>query len=113
QIASFYNMAASITPGWEVITAGAVANLRKELDLYVFAGQHGTTELTHRKHMQNKRSKPSASMLFWSMDGWDAELLYQKTAIDSKGNSVTTYHNRLTVVMILDPFNNYIVGYAI
>lgn len=113
QIVSFYNMAASITPGWEPITASVVANLRKELDLFVFAGQHGTTELMHNKHMQIKRSKPSAAMLFWSMDGWDAELLYQKTSIDSKGNTVTTFHHRLTVVMILDPFNNYIIGYAI
>lgn len=112
QIASIYNTVAQ-TVNWKTIDAGIIANYRKELDLFVFSGQHGTTELMHRKHMQIKRSKPSAAMLFWSMDGWDAELLYQKTTIDSKGNSVTTYHNRLTVVMILDPYNNYIVGYAI
>ena len=112
QIASIYNTIAK-SQNWKTIDAGVVANKRKELDLYVFSGQHGTTELMHRKHMQMKRSKPSAAMLFWSMDGWDAELLYQKTKIDKDGHSVTTYHNRLTVVMVLDPYNNYIIGYAI
>lgn len=112
QIADIYNTIAS-TQSWKTIDAGVIANKRKELDLYVFSGQHGTTELMHRKHMQIKRSRPSAAMLFWSMDGWDAELLYQKTVINSKGQSITTYHNRLNVVMIVDPYNYYIVGYAI
>lgn len=112
QIANLYNEVAKVT-GWKTIKAGVVATKRKTLDLFVYAGQHGETNLMHQKQMQIKRSRPSAAMLFWSMDGWDAELLYQKTTIDSKGNSVTTYHNRLTVVMILDPFNDYIIGYAI
>ena len=112
QIVDIYNIVAS-SLGWKTIDAGVIANMRKKLDMYVFSGQHGTTELMHSKHMQIKRSKPSAAMLFWSMDGWDAELLYQKTTTNSEGKTVTTYHNRLTVVMVLDPFNNYIVGYAI
>jgi len=112
QIVRHYNDVAGAI-GWKTIDAGVIANYREKLDLYVFAGQHGETNLMHQKHMQIKRSKPSASMLFWSMDGWDAELLYQKTSVDKNGNTVTTYHNRLTAVMILDPFNNYIVGYAI
>lgn len=112
QIANLYNEVAKVT-GWKTIKAGVVAIKRKDLDLFVYAGQHGETNLMHQKQMQIKRSRPSAAMLYWSMDGWDAELLYQKTTIDSKGNSVTTYHNRLTVVMILDPFNDYIIGYAI
>jgi hypothetical protein len=47
------------------------------------------------------------------MDGWVAELLYQKTEMDSKGHSKTTYHNRLTIVMVLDTCMKYPVGYAI
>lgn len=112
QIASIYNTIAA-TQKWKTIDAGAIANKRQDLGLYTFSGQRGTTELMHQKHMQIKRSKPSAAMLFWSMDGWDAELLYQKTLVNAQGNTITTYHNRLNVVMILDPFNNYIIGYAI
>lgn len=112
QIADLYNIV-SHSLNRKTIGTKVVALKRKELDLYVFAGQHGETNLMHQKHMQIKRSKPSAAMLYWTMDGWDAELLYQKTTLDKNGNSVTTYTNRLNVVMVLDPFNNYIIGYAI
>lgn len=37
----------------------------------------------------------------------------QAHATDSRGRSVTTYHHRPTVVAIVDPFNKYIIGYAI
>ncbi len=63
--------------------------------------------------MQVKRSRPTLPMLYWTMDGWDAELLYQKKTVNSKGYEVTTYHNRLTMVVVLDPFNEYPIGYAI
>lgn len=112
QIVDIYNIIA-VSKSFKTIGAGVVAKIRKDVDMYVFTGKRGITELMHQKHMQVKRSKPSASMLFWTMDGWDAELLYQKTTINSSGNSVTTYHNRLTVVMVLDPYNDYIIGYAI
>ena len=112
QIVDIFNDVAN-SVGWKTIKAGVIAKMRKELDLFVYAGQHGTTALMHNKHMQIKRSGPSAAMLFWSVDGWDAELLYQKTTINKKGDTVTTYHNRLTAVMVIDPFNYYIIGYAI
>ncbi|MCP1997271.1 hypothetical protein [Flavobacterium sp. HSC-61S13] len=112
QISDLYNTVAKNLK-WKTIEVGVVALKRKEFDLFVFAGQHGETNLMHQKHMQIKRSKPSAAMLYWTMDGWDAELLYQTTTLDKNGNSVTTYTNRLNVVMVLDPFNNYIIGYAI
>lgn len=63
--------------------------------------------------MQTKRKKPSSSMLYWTLDGWDVELLYQDTKINKAGKKVTTYHNRLCVVMVLDPLNKYPIGYAI
>jgi hypothetical protein len=60
------------------------------------------------KAMQVKRSKPTSPLFYWTMDGWDAELLYQKFE-----NGRTTYHNRMTVVVVLDPCINYPIGYAI
>lgn len=112
QIKSLYNMAASRI-GWKTISAGTVANYRKELDLYTYAGRRGETNHRSNRAMQVKRRAPNVPMIYWSIDGWDAELLYQKTEPNSKGYDVTTYHNRLTVVVVLDPFGNYPVGYAI
>ena len=63
--------------------------------------------------MQNKRQAPSAPMLYWTLDGWDAELLYQKPVIDGKGHAKQQFHHRLTMVVVLDTFNKYPIGYAI
>lgn len=98
---------------WKTITAQTVANRKTESNLVTFAGRNGSSALSNKVLMQTKRSKPSLPMLYWTMDGWDAELLYQKTFVDKKGYSTTTYHNRLTMVVILDPFNKYPVGFAI
>lgn len=112
QITDHYNMVAKLV-GWDTITSGTVANYRKELGLYVYAGSRGMVEFEHNKAMQVKRSRPSLPMLYWTLDGWDAELLYQAETTNKNGHKVTTYHNRLTMVLVLDPFNDYPVGYAI
>ena len=41
------------------------------------------------------------------------ELLYQTTTTNKNGHSVTTYCNRLTLEVVLDPCCNYPIGYAI
>ena len=112
QVCNLYNMVAERID-WPTITPQTVANRKEKSSLITFAGRNGASALSNKVLMQNKRSKPSLPMLYWTMDGWDAELLYQKTAVDKKGYSTTTYHNRLTMVVILDPFNKYPVGYSI
>lgn len=111
-VAMLYNTVAE-QMNWATVTAQTIANRKKESNLVVYAGRNGASALSNNILMQNKRQAPSASMLYWTLDGWDAELLYQKTAGNTKGNTVTTYHNRLTMVTVLDPFNKYPVGYAI
>lgn len=112
QIRALYNMVAE-KMGWKKITASAVAVWRNKLDLVTTPGRRGITEFMNTKAMQVKRSKPTAPLYYWTMDGWDVELLYQESTIDKLGHSVTTYHNRLNVVIVLDPCVNYPVGYAI
>lgn len=112
QIADLYNTVIRAMGG-ATLTASTIANYRKEYDLYTFAGRRGETNFEHQKTMQVKRSRPSLPMLYWTLDGWDAELLYQREETNSKGQNVTTYSNRLTMVVVLDPYNNYPVGYAI
>ena len=77
-IATMYNAVAE-RMSWKAITAGTVANRRKERELVIFAGRNGVTDLRNKILMQNKRRRPSAPLLFWTLDGWDVELLYQKT----------------------------------
>lgn len=112
QIARVYSEVAEKL-GWKPISDSTVAKFRKELDLYIVAGNQGTSTLRNSRNMQVKRRAPNVPMVYWSIDGWDVELLYQSTGLNSEGNKVTTYHNRPTCVVILDPYLNYPIGYAI
>ena len=113
QVMTFYNTFAKIS-GAQTITASTVANWRDEFDTNIYAGRRGSVAFSNKKGMQVKRSAPSCPLYFWTMDGWDVELLFQKTEVKQKtGYSTTTYHHRPTVVVVLDAFNKYPVGYAI
>lgn len=99
--------------GWKPITAGAVAVWREKLGSVIRAGRLGVSNFRNNVTMQVKRSRPSTPFLMWSLDGWTVELLYQATKTDKKGHNVTTYTNRLTMVVVLDVFNDYPIGYAV
>ncbi|WP_312394703.1 hypothetical protein [Chryseobacterium sp.] len=112
QIAMIYNSVAKLQKFPE-LSASTIGNYRKKWNLLVMAGTKGEKGFDNKIAMQVKRSAPSAPLLFWTVDGWDAELLYQKTSVSLKGGKTTTYHNRLTIVVVLDPSIKYPVGYAI
>lgn len=112
QVAGLYNGIAE-ERGWDTVTAQSVSNYRDEWALVTEAGSRGLRSHRSSHSMQVKRTAPSTPLYYWTLDGWDAELMYQKTVVDKKGRSVTTYHNRLNVVMVLDPSCKYIVGYSI
>lgn len=111
-IANLYNAVAK-QQDWKAITPSAVAVWRKKLDLVTSAGRLGATNFRNTKSMQVKRKRPTAPFLMWTLDGWDVELLYQSTKTNGKGHRVTTYCNRLTLEVVLDPCCNYPIGYAI
>jgi len=112
QIRSFYNTIAE-TVGWDRVTASTVANYRERWGVETFSGRRGVTAWDNEKAMLVKRSAPTQPLYYWTADGWDVELLYQRTEVDPKGNTRTSYHNRLTAVIILDPSHKYPIGYAI
>lgn len=109
QIARVYNtVAGSMNPQWKKITASAVAARRKKYELVTEAPRRGAGEFRNTMSMQVARRRPSAAMLFWTVDGWLGEIYYQKTT--ERG---TTYANRLTMVVVLDTSCDYPVGYAV
>lgn len=112
QIVMIYNAVAERLD-WKTITVRPVQVMRKKFGLETAAGRLGNTEFYNNRAMQVKRSRPSLPLYMWSLDGWDVELYFQRTGTDKKGYTVTTYSNRLTVVVVLDPCTNYPIGYAI
>ncbi|MGL5912559.1 MAG: hypothetical protein ACRCZB_00215, partial [Bacteroidales bacterium] len=77
--------------------------------LETFASRRGINAFRNERTMQVRRKAPESPLYYWTADGWDVELLYQKQ--NAKG--VTTYHNRLTIVVVLDACKKYPIGYAI
>lgn len=112
QIMREYNKVATAM-SWQHITSTTVANYREKHFATTYAGRRGSVAYRNKITMQVKREAPSAPMLYWTADGWDVELMYKIRTTDKKGHSVTTYHNRLTVVVVLDAFNKYPIGYSI
>lgn len=111
-IAEYYNAEARLH-GWKEITAGAVQTWYVKKELYVKSGRLGETRFRNTLTMQVKRSRPTAAYHMWTLDGWTVEWLYQDVKTDSQGHNVTTYCNRLTLEVVLDPCCDYPIGYAI
>lgn len=112
QVVMIYNAVAEQL-GWKTITERPVQEMRKKYGLETAAGRLGASEFYNNRAMQVKRRRPALPLYMWSLDGWDVELYFQRTATDKNGYTVTTYSNRLTVVVVLDPCTNYPIGYAI
>lgn len=113
QVMKMYNLLAQ-QAGWKMITAGTVAIWRDKNETDLYARRRGVTAFKNKKTMQVKRSAPTYPLYYLTIDGWDVELLYQKTETNHKtGYSNTTYHNRVTAVIVLDPCCKYPLGYAI
>ncbi|MBV5327228.1 MAG: hypothetical protein JZU65_06240 [Chlorobium sp.] len=107
QVCKIFNMIADKME-WKKISPSTVAKWRDQKEMETTPGRRGTVAFNNTIAMQVKRSRPTAPLLYWTLDGWDAELLYQKFDKDK-----TVYHNRPTVVIVLDPCVNYPIGYAI
>jgi hypothetical protein len=109
QVCKVYNTIASRS-GWKQITASTVAIWREKKDIVIYPGRRGSTEFMNNKAMQVKRVAPAYPLYYLTLDGWDVELLYQQfNQVDSR----TTYHNRPTVVVVLDACVKYPLGYAV
>ena len=107
QVSRIYNTLAAQMQ-WKTISAATVAVWRDKLDDELYARRHGAVAFRAKKAMQVKRSAPTMPLLYWTVDGWDVELMFQK-----QEGGRTTYHNRPTVVVVLDACCKYPIGFAI
>lgn len=110
EIADYYNTAAE-SYGWRKITRYVALDWAQKYGWAVDAGRRGAKEYLNRYAMQVRRFAPTAPGLLWSLDGWTVELYYKKRTEGKRGGR-TTYCNRMTVVVVLDPHNKYPIGYA-
>jgi hypothetical protein len=90
--------------GWEKVSHGTVYNIIQANTHLTTPGNRGKRAYNNEFAMQVKRERPKFPLAYLTMDGWTVELLYREGS---------TYNNRLCLVVVLDPVNNYPLGYAI
>lgn len=117
QIMDKYNEVAAYMQVPLIKSPVTVEKYRKQMETTTLAHQRGTKVMRNKLEMQIKRSAPETALTYWTLDGWDVELVYQKQIIKTGNNGtrhkVTTYDNRKTVVVVLDACCKYPIGYAI
>lgn len=110
EVADYFNTVAE-GKGWKKISRQTVWKWAQTYGWAVNAGRHGAKAYLGKLGMQVKRAAPTAPLQFWSLDGWVVELYYKKRTEGKRGGT-TSYCNRMVVVVVLDPYNKYPVGYA-
>lgn len=103
KVTRLYNSVAK-KQGWKEVTVSTVSEFAKKHTPDIRAARLGRSALRNTVSMQVKRTRPTTPLLFWTLDGWTAELFYRDENSD---------YNRLTLEVVLDTYNNYPVGYAI
>ena len=117
QIMDKYNEVAGLMQMPLIKSPVTVDKYRKQMESTTLAHQRGSKAFRNKLEMQIKRSAPETALTYWTLDGWDVELVYQKQILKVGDNGVrhkrTTYDNRKTVVMVIDACCKYPIGYAI
>ena len=117
QILEKYNEVASVMDMPLIKSPSTVDKYRTQMNATTLGHRRGTKALRNQLEMQIKREAPTTVLTYWTLDGWDVELAYKKQEVrmDSDGvrRKKTTFHNRKTVVMVLDACCKYPIGYAI
>lgn len=120
QIMEQYNKVASLL-GMPIIKSPVtVDSYRKSMESTTIGHRRGASAFRNKYEMQIKREAPNTAMTYWTLDGWDVELVYRKQDIrekvvdgEIKRTKITTYTNRKCMVVVLDASAKYPIGYAI
>lgn len=95
QIMEQYNKIASILGKPEIKSPVTVDRYRKMMESTTLGHQRGTTVLRNSLEMQHKREAPKTAMTYWTLDGWDVELVYQKRQpVDKKVDGETRTYKK-------------------
>lgn len=95
------------------ISPKTVGNWRNRHSFELTGDREGSKVWYNIFGKQIMRRRPSAPLLLVNSDDNDLDLYFIETSIDKKGRSKTNYYHRPVLIVIIDAFNDYILGYSI
>ena len=97
----------------EQITPRTLGNWRTENEWLVGAAKNGSAAWYNKFGKQIQRNRPTAPLFLVGSDDNELDLYFQGNKLNKKNYSVINYYNRFKAIIVMDAFNDYILGYAI
>lgn len=96
----------------ERITPATVGIYRRANMNMLMAEKQGNAAWYNSFGKQIIRKRPSAPLLLIGSDDNELDLYFQEDGVNKKGHSVVNYFRRLNLIVVMDAYNDYILGYA-
>lgn len=96
----------------EPITPATVGKWRRDHEALISAEKKGSKVWYNTHGKQIMRKRPSAPLLLVNADDNDLDLYFKEETTNKKGHAVVNYFHREKLIVVIDAFNDYILGYA-
>lgn len=111
-IAAKYNKAAGEL-GFKTITPVTVGNYRNRNAVFIKGSREGKEAWYDNAGKVIHQKRPSAPLLLINSDDNELDVFFQQVKVNRSGQNITNYYYRPTLYVVIDAFNDYILGYAI
>jgi hypothetical protein len=102
----------AIANNHEAITPATVGKWRRDNEAIINGQKKGSKDWYNTHGKQIMRKRPSAPLLLIGSDDNDLDLYFQESVQNKKGHTVVNYFHRFKLIVVMDAFNDYILGYA-
>ena len=113
-IAEKYNLVIKeLNAGYKTISAVTVGNYRKKHDVEVDAPRLGKDAWYNKVGKVIHRKRASMPLMLINSDDNELDVYFRQIKTNKAGHQVTHYYYRPYLYIVIDTFNDYILGYAI
>ncbi len=107
-----YNKAAE-GMGFKTITPVTVGNYRHKHAVIIKGYRQGKDVWYDNAGKVIHQKRPSAPLLLINSDDNELDVFFQQIKVNKAGQNITHHYYRPTLYVVIDAFNDYILGYAI
>lgn len=102
----------AVNNGHEAISASTVGLWRRNNSHLIDGSRKGSKNWYNSHGKQIMRKRPSAPLLLIGSDDNDLDLYFQTETVNKKNHVQINYFHRFKLIVVMDAFNDYVLGYA-